>query len=163
MIWCYPILWSVTHFMPYWGIFPFWLRFTDLHVATWSLPLSWYILRRWPACCLFMISQGSLSRAIRSGSDLLAFRCRHTFSSGYVSMDAWVWFSCRSGLWRSYIRWWMIWGHSIFWSTMHLRHTEAYFCFGWDLQILAESRDRPHLWDTCRARTCSSFYRDLLV
>ena len=25
-----------------------------------------------------------------SDSHLLAFRCRHTFSSGYVSLDAWV-------------------------------------------------------------------------
>ena len=28
--------WPITHLMPYWGIFSFWLRFVDLHWFAWS-------------------------------------------------------------------------------------------------------------------------------
>ena len=46
MIWSFPIFQSTIHLMSYWGIFPFQLRFVDLHGVAWSFPLTRYTLRR---------------------------------------------------------------------------------------------------------------------
>ena len=35
----------ITHLMPYWGIFPFRMRFTDYHWVSWSFPLMGYSSR----------------------------------------------------------------------------------------------------------------------
>ena len=47
MIWGHLIFWPITHLVPYWGIFPFWLRFVDLHWSTWSSPVTRCTLGRW--------------------------------------------------------------------------------------------------------------------
>ena len=39
----------IVHLMPYWGIFPFWVRFTNLHGVVWSPPLTGFAPRRWRA------------------------------------------------------------------------------------------------------------------
>ena len=41
-----PDLWLIVHLMPHWGIFPFRMRFVDLHGVTWSFPLTEYAPRR---------------------------------------------------------------------------------------------------------------------
>ena len=51
--------------MSYWSIFPFQMRFTNLHGVTWSSPLTKYALRRWRVRYLIMISQQSLFGAIQ--------------------------------------------------------------------------------------------------
>ena len=136
--------------MPYWGIFPFQLRFIDLHGVAWSFPLTRYTSRRWPVCYLTMIPQWSLSWIIQSGSHFLAFRYHHASFFGKRLLDVWVRFSCGFGWHKSHIWWWMIWCCSIF-NLFHVWfHTRTYFPFDWDLQIFMESHDRPHLWDTRR-------------
>ena len=37
----------ITHSMPYWGIFPFWLGFIDLHWFTWSSLITRYTPSWW--------------------------------------------------------------------------------------------------------------------
>ena len=43
---------STTHLMPYWGIFPFRLRFIDLHGVAWSSPLTRCMLSLWSTVIL---------------------------------------------------------------------------------------------------------------
>ena len=43
MIWCPLIFWPTIHLIPYWGIFPFWLRFIDLHWFAWSSSFMRYM------------------------------------------------------------------------------------------------------------------------
>ena len=54
----------------------------------------------------------------------------------------------------------MIWGYPIFWSTIHLCHTGAYFRFDWDLQIFMESHDPYHSRDTCQVDSLLLSYHD---
>ena len=42
-----PNFWPIVHLMPYGSIFPFWVRFTDLHGVVWSPPLTGCVPRRW--------------------------------------------------------------------------------------------------------------------
>ena len=61
---------SIVHLIPYWGIFPFRLRFTDLHGVVWLSPPTRYTLRRW----LFVILSWSPKKA-----SLEPFSQTHTF------------------------------------------------------------------------------------
>ena len=47
MIRCCLIFWSTIYLMPYWAIFPFQLRFIDLHGFAWSSPSMRYISSWW--------------------------------------------------------------------------------------------------------------------
>ena len=58
MIECCPIFWSTIHLMPYWGIFPFQLRFTDLHGVACLSILMWCTLRRWTIVILLWSPNG---------------------------------------------------------------------------------------------------------
>ena len=132
-IWWYLILWSITHLMPYWGMFPFWLTFIDLHGVTCLSPLTRYTSRRWPIFYLVMILRWSPSWAIQLDSHFSTFRCRHTSPSGYVFFDTWAPFNYGFGLQRSHIWWWMISGHPISDLPYIWCHTRAYFRFSWEL------------------------------
>ena len=45
----------IVHLTTYWGIFPFWSRFTNLHGVACLSPLTRYTPRWWPICYLIMI------------------------------------------------------------------------------------------------------------
>ena len=47
MIWSCLILQSLIHLMLYWGIFPFRLRFINLHGVAWSSPFTRYMSSWW--------------------------------------------------------------------------------------------------------------------
>ena len=47
MIRCRLIYWSTIHLIPYWGIFPFRLRFIDLHGVAWFSSLMRYMSNWW--------------------------------------------------------------------------------------------------------------------
>ena len=47
MIWCHLIFWSITHSTLYWGMFPSWMRFTDLDGVARLSPLARCTPRRW--------------------------------------------------------------------------------------------------------------------
>ena len=70
----------LPHLIPYWDIFPFRLRFTNLHGIAWSSPPMGYMPRWWPICYLIMIPQWSLSRAIQLDPHFSAFGCHHVSS-----------------------------------------------------------------------------------
>ena len=125
--------WFTTHLMPYWGIFPFWLIFVDLHGVACSSPLTKYTPRRWPICYLIMISQGSLSWAIQSNPHFLIFGCPHAFSferclliCGFDSaVDLDDWDHVFDDGWFKGVR---------FSDITHVWcHSGAYVLFGWDL------------------------------
>ena len=59
MIWCHMIFWPTTHLMPYWGIFPFWLRFVDLHWFSWSSLVMRCTPTWWFAFILSWFSNGT--------------------------------------------------------------------------------------------------------
>ena len=56
----------IPHLIPYWGIFSFFLRFIDLHGATWSLPLAGCTPRRERVRYFIMVPRWSLLWAIQS-------------------------------------------------------------------------------------------------
>ena len=56
MIWYHLVFRPITHLMPYWGIFPFWLRFVDLHWFAWSSLVTRYMPGRWFAFILSWFS-----------------------------------------------------------------------------------------------------------
>ena len=67
MIWCHMIFQPTVHLMSYWGIFPFRLRFIDLHGVAWSSSLmicmsSWWsiVILSWS---LSGVSLGPFSQA----------------------------------------------------------------------------------------------------
>ena len=70
MIWCCLIFRSTIHLMPYWGIFPFRLRFIDLHRVTWSSSLMRCMSSWWSTIILSWSP---------SGVSLGPFNQTHTF------------------------------------------------------------------------------------
>ena len=68
IILCYLIFWPTTHLMPYWGIFPFWLRFVDHHWSAWSSPFTRYTLSWWSVFILRWFLSGAFSWVIQLGS-----------------------------------------------------------------------------------------------
>ena len=52
MIWCCLIFWSTIHLMPYWDIFPLWLRFIDLHGFVCPPPLTRCVSSWWSTVIL---------------------------------------------------------------------------------------------------------------
>ena len=60
MIWCHLIFQPTTHLMLYWGIFPFWLRFVDLHWFAWSSPVMRCTSGWWFVFILSWLSSGAL-------------------------------------------------------------------------------------------------------
>ena len=108
------IFWSTIHLMPYWGIFPFQLRFVDLHGVIWSSSLMRYTPRQWPVCYLIMISQGILSWAIQLGSHFSTFRYHHISSSRRCFFNLLIQFSCGHGWLGLHTWWWIIWCYLIF-------------------------------------------------
>ena len=75
----------IVHLMPHWGIFPFWMRFRDLHGVTWSFPFTEYTLRWWFVCYFMMIPQWSLSGVIQLGTHFSALRCHQAPPPRYTS------------------------------------------------------------------------------
>ena len=125
------IFWSTIHLMPYWGIFPFQLRFVDLHGVIWSSSLMRYTPRQWPVCYLIMISQGILSWAIQLGSHfstfsiitflLLGDASLICWSNSAADMDGWD-YTLGDGLFGA------IW---FFWSTAHLMDDDLFVILSW--------------------------------
>ena len=70
MIQCCLIFQSTIHLMPYWGIFPFQLRFIDFHEVTWSSSLTRCMSSWWPIVILSWSP---------SGVSLGLFNQAHTF------------------------------------------------------------------------------------
>ena len=62
MIWCHLIFQPTTHLMLYWGIFPFWLRFVDLHWFAWSSLFKRYM----SSCGWFFFYDDSLEEPFLS-------------------------------------------------------------------------------------------------
>ena len=48
-----PDFWPTVHLMPYWGIFPFWIRFTDHDGVARLSPLARCMPRRWSIRCFY--------------------------------------------------------------------------------------------------------------
>ena len=70
MIWCCSIFRSIMHLMPYWGIFPFWLRFLGHHWFALSFPFIKYTPSWWFA---FILSWFSSRSFLESFSQTHAF------------------------------------------------------------------------------------------
>ena len=70
MIWCHMIFRPTTHLMPYWDIFPFWLRFVDVHWFAWSFLFMRCISSWWS---IFIL------RWFPKGAFLESFSQAHTF------------------------------------------------------------------------------------
>ena len=68
----------ITHLVPYWGVFLFWLRFLDLHWSAWPSPVTRYTLGWWFDFILSWFS---------SGAFLESFRQAHTF---WYCRDSWM-------------------------------------------------------------------------
>ena len=67
----------ITHLIPYWGIFPLWLRFLNLHGFAWSSPVMRYTLGWWFDFILSWFSSGAF---IESFSQAHIFRyCRDSW------------------------------------------------------------------------------------
>ena len=78
VIWCHLIFWPTTHLMPYWGIFPFWLRFVEFHWFAWSSPVTRYTPSWWFA---FILSWFSSWAFLESFSQACAFwHCRDSWT-----------------------------------------------------------------------------------
>ena len=78
MIWCHLIFWLTTHLMPYWGIFPLWLRFVDLHGFPWSSPTTRYTLTYWFAFILSWFSSGAFLESFSQARAL--WYCRDSWT-----------------------------------------------------------------------------------
>ena len=78
MIWCHLVFQPITHSMPYWGIFLFWLGFVNLHWFAWSSPFTRYTPSWWFAFILSWFS---------SGAFLESFNQAHAF---WYCCDSWM-------------------------------------------------------------------------
>ena len=66
MIRYYLIFWSTVHLMPYWGIFPFQLRFIDLHGFVWLPSFTRCMLSWWSIVILSWFPNGAFfSHSVR--------------------------------------------------------------------------------------------------
>ena len=61
-----PDFWPVIRSMPYWGILPFWMRFTDLGGVVRLFPFMRRTSRRWSICYLYDDFLGGASRELPS-------------------------------------------------------------------------------------------------
>ena len=60
--------------MPYWGIFPFWLRFVDLHWFAWSSPFMRYMSRWWSVFILQWFPSGAFLESFSQAHTFLYYR-----------------------------------------------------------------------------------------
>ena len=74
MIWCHLVFWPTTHLMPYWGTFPFQLRFIDFHWFAWPSPVTRCTLGWWFDFALPWFSGGAF---LESFSWAHIFWCCH--------------------------------------------------------------------------------------
>ena len=102
------------------GHIPFRMRFTDLHGVARSSQLTGYTQRRGPVLYFIVILRWSPSWVVYPDLHLSALRCDHVSPSEVRLFDLWVWFSYGHRWLGLHIRWWMIWGHLIFWPITHL-------------------------------------------
>ena len=109
-----PDLRPIIRSMPYWGILPFWMRFTDLGGVACLSPFARCVSRHWSICCFYDDSSvGPLGSCLVRPA-LLYASMSSCFPSERRPSDLWVWFSCIHRWLRSCIRWWVIWAHLVF-------------------------------------------------
>ena len=77
MIWCPLIFWPTIHLIPYYGIFPFWLRFVDLHWFAWSSLFMRYMSSWWSAFILQWFPSGAFLESFSQTHTL--WYCRDSF------------------------------------------------------------------------------------
>ena len=97
MIWCHLIFWPTTYMMPYWGIFPFWLRFVDHHCFAWSFPFMRYTLSWWSVFILRWFLSEAFYWVIQSGlySLMLSWFCDEVILSAYTPISSFQWSTCQ--------------------------------------------------------------------
>ena len=109
-----PNFWPVIRSMPYWGILPFWMRFTDLGGVVRLFPFTRRTSRRWSIRYLYDDSSVEPLGSYPVRPALLDASMSSCFPSGKRPFDLWVWFSCIHGWLGSRIRWRVIWAHLAF-------------------------------------------------
>ena len=129
------------------------------------MPISTYEIHTETMTCLLFyhdpLVEPRLGHLVRP--TLLIFRCPHASSSRRCLFDSHTRFSYGFGWSESYVWWWMIWYHLIFYLPYLWCHTRAYSVSFRDLWIFMDLHEHYHLLDAHWALTCSLPYHDILV